>query len=67
MNKYPNLDALLLGWKGPAANELRALFAERDEAVALWREWISGIDYPEGEEDFNNRIETFLMRAGGEG
>ena len=46
-------------------DEARALLAERDEAVALWREWIKGINYPEGEEDFNDRIKAFLARAGG--
>ena len=47
------------------AGEARRLLAKHDEAVALWREWIKGINYPEGEEGFNDRIKAFLARAGG--
>ena len=47
------------------AGEARRLLAERDKAVALWREWLNGINYPEGEEDFNDRVEAFIVRAGG--
>ena len=78
MNKYPKLRDLsewaCLAYSEhmvlPAktiyllAGEARRLLAERAEAVALWREWLNATaDNPAI--DFEERVEAFLMRAGG--
>ena len=74
MSEYPKLRRLAAvsdkdmqpfgNQTGVLRDEARGLLAERDEAVALWREWLNATaDNPAI--DFEERVEAFLMRAGG--